>query len=266
MQIGMSGSVMANRYNYYDLDRPTATLSACADAHDLRLQGERTQESGGTRAQVINDIAKSMNRAPQPRWRAPSPDRGALPEHAQYAANHYGHQPKTSALNKDPAELGRHNLFRRGSERVSHNSVYNPTAARGGARLLTGGRDQEPLREKIPARWCRHESADDCPPRRLRSSPPDRARAGRCEARQKLFENATRSRGRARRHGVDRPLRNLRATGAEGMTSAIPRLKKSGITWTPKTAGRLTSRNPQKGPAGQSHAVRCMPERATAPT
>src|SRR2546425_284275 len=61
MNIGSSGSVMANRYNYYDLDptyRNAFGLPLMRMTFDYK---ENEHKMGRHAAQVINDIAKSMN-------------------------------------------------------------------------------------------------------------------------------------------------------------------------------------------------------------
>src|SRR6201982_977336 len=61
MNIGSSGSVMANRYNYYDLHptyRNAFGLPLMRMTFDYK---ENEHKMGRHAAQVINDIAKSMN-------------------------------------------------------------------------------------------------------------------------------------------------------------------------------------------------------------
>src|SRR5438034_8415558 len=61
MNIGSSGSVMANRYNYYDLDptyRNAFGLPLMRMTFDYK---ENEHKMGRHAAQLVNDIAKSMN-------------------------------------------------------------------------------------------------------------------------------------------------------------------------------------------------------------
>src|SRR5262249_24511759 len=61
MNIGSSGSVMANRYNYYDLDptyRNAFGLPLMRMTFDYK---ENEHKIGRHAAELINDIAKSMN-------------------------------------------------------------------------------------------------------------------------------------------------------------------------------------------------------------
>ncbi|HYQ93239.1 MAG TPA: GMC family oxidoreductase, partial [Burkholderiales bacterium] len=129
MQIGMSGSVMANRYNYYDLDptyRNAFGLPLMRMTFDYK---DNEHKIGRHAAQVINDIAKSMN----PTRLNPAVARTEPWTVVPYQSTHntggtiMGTSPKTSALNKYLQSWDCHNLFVVGANVFPHNSVYNPT-------------------------------------------------------------------------------------------------------------------------------------------
>src|SRR5262249_4147004 len=99
MNISASGSVMANRYNYYDLD-PTYRNAFGQPLMRMTLDyKENEHKIGRHAAQVINDIAKSMNPTRLKRGDgAHAMDRGAVSEHAQYRRHYHGRQSARQRL------------------------------------------------------------------------------------------------------------------------------------------------------------------------
>jgi gluconate 2-dehydrogenase alpha chain len=129
MQIGMSGNVMAHRHNYLDLDptyRNAFGLPLMRMTFDYKDNEHRI---GRHAAQVINDIAKSMN----PTHLNPAVARTEPWTVVPYQSTHntggtiMGTSPETSALNKYLQSWDAHNLFVVGANVFPHNSVYNPT-------------------------------------------------------------------------------------------------------------------------------------------
>jgi gluconate 2-dehydrogenase alpha chain len=129
MQIGMSGNVMAHRHNYLDLDptyRNAFGLPLMRMTFDYKDNEHRI---GRHAAQVINDIAKSMN----PTHLNPAVARTQPWTVVPYQSTHntggtiMGTSPETSALNKYLQSWDAHNLFVVGANVFPHNSVYNPT-------------------------------------------------------------------------------------------------------------------------------------------
>jgi len=128
MNIGASGSVMANRYNYYDLD-PTYRNAFGQPLMRMTFDyKENEHKIGQHAAQVINDIAKSMNptrlneATVRTRWTV-----------VPYQSTHntggtiMGANPRDSALNKYLQSWDCHNLFVVGANVFPHNASYNPT-------------------------------------------------------------------------------------------------------------------------------------------
>src|SRR5262249_5100972 len=107
---------------------------------------ENEHKIGRHAAQVINDIAKSMNptrlneATVRTQWTV-----------VPYQSTHntggtlMGANQRDSALNKYLQSWDCHNLFVVGANVFPHNASYNPIRAGGRARLLDGGRDQESL-------------------------------------------------------------------------------------------------------------------------
>jgi gluconate 2-dehydrogenase alpha chain len=129
MRIGSSGSVMANRYNYLDLDptyRNAFGLPLMRMTFDYK---ENEHKIGRHVAQVINDIAKSMN----PTHLNPAVARTEPWTVVPYQSTHntggamMGADPRTSAVNKYLQSWDLHNVFVVGASAFPHNSVYNPT-------------------------------------------------------------------------------------------------------------------------------------------
>ena len=128
MSIGASGSVMANRYNYYDLD-PTYRNAFGQPLMRMTFDyKENEHKMGRHAAQVINDIAKSMN--PTRLNEATARTRWTV---VPYQSTHntggtiMGTNPRDSALNKYLQSWDCYNLFVVGANVFPHNASYNPT-------------------------------------------------------------------------------------------------------------------------------------------
>ncbi len=129
MQISASGSVMANRNNYLDLD-PTYKnafgLPLMRMTFDYK---ENEHKMGRHAADFINQTAKSMN----PTTMNPATARTDPWTVVPYQSTHntggtiMGTNPRTSALNKYLQSWDCHNLFVVGANAFPHNSAYNPT-------------------------------------------------------------------------------------------------------------------------------------------
>jgi len=129
MQISMSGAVMANRYNYYELDstyRNAFGLPLMRMTFDYK---ENEHKMGAHAAGVINEIAKSMN----PTKLNPASARTTPWTVVPYQSTHntggtiMGANPGNSALNKYLQSWDCHNLFVVGANVFPHNACYNPT-------------------------------------------------------------------------------------------------------------------------------------------
>ncbi len=128
MNIGASGSVMANRYNYYDLD-PTYRNAFGQPLMRMTFDyKENEQKMGKHAAALINTLAKSMN--PTRVNEASSRDSWTV---VPYQSTHntggtiMGTNPRDSALNKYLQSWDCHNLFVVGANVFPHNASYNPT-------------------------------------------------------------------------------------------------------------------------------------------
>ena len=128
MTIGSSGSVMANRYNCYDLD---PTYKNAFGQPLMRMTFDYTENElkmGRHAAQIVNDIAKSMN----PTRLNPASVRQSWSV-VPYQSTHntggtiMGTNPQNSALNKYLQNWDCHNLFVVGANVFPHNASYNPT-------------------------------------------------------------------------------------------------------------------------------------------
>ena len=128
MNISSSGSVMANRYNYYDLDptyrnafgQPLMRMTFDYTENELKL--------GRHGAETVNALAKSMNptrlntASVRQSW-------SVVP----YQSTHntggtiMGTSPRNSAVNKYLQSWDAHNLFTVGANVFVHNASYNPT-------------------------------------------------------------------------------------------------------------------------------------------
>jgi gluconate 2-dehydrogenase alpha chain len=129
MQINMAGSVMANRHNYLDLD-PTYKNAFGQPLMRMTFDYKDNEHKIGRHAaQVINDIAKSMN----PTRLNPATARTDPWTVVPYQSTHntggtiMGTNPKDSALNKYLQSWDCHNLFVVGANVFPHNAPYNPT-------------------------------------------------------------------------------------------------------------------------------------------
>ena len=128
MNIGASGTVMANRYNCYDLD-PTYR-NAFGQPH-MRMTfdyKENEHKLGRHAAALVNEIAKSMN--PTRLNEATARTQWTV---VPYQSTHntggtmMGTNPRESAVNKYLQSWQCHNLFTVGANVFPHNASYNPT-------------------------------------------------------------------------------------------------------------------------------------------
>jgi gluconate 2-dehydrogenase alpha chain len=133
MRIGSSGSVMANRYNYLDLDPDLPQrVRPAADAHDVRLQGERAQDRPPRRAGHQRHREVDEADASQPGGRAHTPWT-VVP----YQSTHntggaiMGTSPRTSAVNKYLQSWDLPQPLRRRRERLSAQLGLQPDGAGG---------------------------------------------------------------------------------------------------------------------------------------
>jgi gluconate 2-dehydrogenase alpha chain len=128
MNINSSGSVMSNRYNYYDLDptyrnafgQPLMRMTFDYSANDHKM--------GQHAAETVNAIAKSMNptrlnlASARRQWTV-----------VPYQSTHntggtiMGTSPATSAVNKYLQSWDYENLFVVGANVFPHNAAYQPT-------------------------------------------------------------------------------------------------------------------------------------------
>src|SRR5262245_19587167 len=129
MNISASGSVMANRYNCYDLDptyknafgQPLMRMTFDYKANEHKL--------GAHAAKLVNDIARSMNPTHLSEASARTEPWTVVP----YQSTHntggaiMGSNPKNSVFNKYLQSWDCHNLFCVGANVFPHNSSYNPT-------------------------------------------------------------------------------------------------------------------------------------------
>ncbi len=128
MQISMSGSVMANRWNYFDLD-PTYRNAFGLPLMRMTFDYKENEHKIARHAvQVINEIAKSMN----PTRLNPAIARDGWSV-VPYQSTHntggtmMGTDPRTSAVNKYLQSWDCSNVFTVGANVFPHNAVYNPT-------------------------------------------------------------------------------------------------------------------------------------------
>jgi gluconate 2-dehydrogenase alpha chain len=129
MQIGASGSVMANRYNCLDLD-PTYRNAFGQPLMRMTFDyKENEHKMGRHAADVVNAIARSMN----PTAMNPASARTDPWTVVPYQSTHntggtiMGTNPRESAVNKYLQSWDCHNLFVVGANVFAHNSSYNPT-------------------------------------------------------------------------------------------------------------------------------------------
>ncbi len=129
MSINASGSVMANRYNYLDLD-PTYRNVFGQPLMRMTFDYKPNEHKVGQHAaQAINDLAKTMN----PTLMNPATARTDPWSVVPYQSTHntggtvMGTNPSSSVVNKYGQSWDCHNLFVTGAGLFSHNSAYNPT-------------------------------------------------------------------------------------------------------------------------------------------
>ena len=129
MNIGASGGVMANRYNYYDLDptyRNAFGLPLMRMTFDYK---DNEHKMGRHAAAQINALAKTMNPTHLNEASARTDPWTVVP----YQSTHntggtiMGSNPGNSALNKYLQSWDCHNLFVVGANVFPHNASYNPT-------------------------------------------------------------------------------------------------------------------------------------------
>ncbi|HEV8519835.1 MAG TPA: GMC family oxidoreductase [Burkholderiales bacterium] len=129
MSISTSGSVMANRYNCYDLD-PTYRNAFGQPLMRMTFDYKENEHKASRHmAQVINDLAKSMN----PTLMNPASARTDPWSVVPYQSTHntggliMGTNPRDSAVNTQLQSWDCHNLFIMGACVFPHNAAYNPT-------------------------------------------------------------------------------------------------------------------------------------------
>jgi gluconate 2-dehydrogenase alpha chain len=127
--VSSSGSVMANRYNYFELDpnyKNAFGLPLMRMTFDYKANEHKM---GQHAADVINNLAKSMN----PTTMNPAVARTEPWSVVPYQSTHntggtiMGTNPADSAVNKYCQSWDCHNLFVMGASLFPHNSAYNPT-------------------------------------------------------------------------------------------------------------------------------------------
>jgi gluconate 2-dehydrogenase alpha chain len=133
MRINATGSVMANRYNYYDLD---STYRNALGQPLMRMTfdfHENEHKMLAHSARIMNDMAASMN----PTAVNPAGEDTAPWSVVPYQSTHntggaiMGTSPETSAVNKYLQNWDYHNLFVVGANVYPHNAAYNPTGPLG---------------------------------------------------------------------------------------------------------------------------------------
>jgi gluconate 2-dehydrogenase alpha chain len=133
MQINATGSVMANRYNYYDLDptyKNALGLPLMRMTFDYQPNEHRLMAHA---AQKINEMARSMNPTALNEANDQTPPWNIVP----YQSTHntggtiMGTDPSNSAVNKYLQSWDYHNLFVVGANVYPHNAAYNPTGPLG---------------------------------------------------------------------------------------------------------------------------------------
>lgn len=129
MVINASGSVMANRYNCYDLD-PTYRNAFGQPLMRMTFDYKDNEHKMGIHAAAtMNAIANSMKPTKLNPARARTDPWTVVP----YQSTHntggtiMGTSPGDSALNKYLQSWDCHNLFVVGANVFPHNSAYNPT-------------------------------------------------------------------------------------------------------------------------------------------
>jgi gluconate 2-dehydrogenase alpha chain len=128
MTINASGSVMANRHNYYDLD-PTYRNAFGQPLMRMTFDYKANEQKMGKHAaDIVNGIARSMN----PTHLNEASARASWTV-VPYQSTHntggtiMGANPRESVLNKYLQSWDCHNLFVVGANVFPHNASYNPT-------------------------------------------------------------------------------------------------------------------------------------------
>jgi gluconate 2-dehydrogenase alpha chain len=129
MSVGASGAVMANRANFLDLD-PTYRNAFGQPLMRMTFDYKENEHAMGRHAaDIVNNIAKSLNPA---KLNAASP-RAEPWSVVPYQSTHntggaiMGTNPRDSVLNKYLQSWDCHNLFVVGASAFPHNASYNPT-------------------------------------------------------------------------------------------------------------------------------------------
>ena len=129
MNINASGSVMANRNNYYDLD-PTYRNAFGQPLMRMTFDyKENEHQIGRHAADTINRIAKSMNPTRLNEATARTGPWSVVP----YQSTHntggtiMGTNPREQRREQVSAELGLPQPVHHRRQRVRHNATYNPT-------------------------------------------------------------------------------------------------------------------------------------------
>ena len=129
MNIAASGSVMGNRYNYFDLD-PTYRNAFGQPLMRMTFDYKANEHKMGQHAaNIVNNIARSMD----PTKLNPAVARTQPWTVVPYQSTHntggtmMGTNPHESAVNKYLQSWNCHNLFVVGANVFPHNSSYNPT-------------------------------------------------------------------------------------------------------------------------------------------
>ncbi|AHV94561.1 GMC family oxidoreductase [Bordetella holmesii] len=138
MSIGSSGSVMANRYNFLDLD-PTYRNAFGQPLMRMTFDyKENEQRISAHAAKIINEISKSMNPTHLNEAKARM-SWSVVP----YQSTHntggtiMGTDPSMSVTNKYGQCWDAHNLFICGASLFGHNAAYNPTGPVGALAYFT---------------------------------------------------------------------------------------------------------------------------------
>jgi gluconate 2-dehydrogenase alpha chain len=120
---------MANRYNYFELDSNYRNAFGQPLLRMTFDYKENEHKQGRFAADMVNQIAKSMNATVMVPAQARTEPWNIVP----YQSTHntggtiMGTNPKTSAVNKYLQSWDCHNLFVVGANVFAHNSSYNPT-------------------------------------------------------------------------------------------------------------------------------------------
>jgi gluconate 2-dehydrogenase alpha chain len=128
MGINSSGSVMSNRYNYFDLDPNYRNALGQPLMRMTFDYPENERKMGQHAADTVNAIAKSMN----PTRLAAATSRSSWTV-VPYQSTHntggaiMGANPGNSAVNKYLQSWDCHNLFVVGANVFPHNAAYQPT-------------------------------------------------------------------------------------------------------------------------------------------